>query len=216
VTSAFAPLAVRPYEPFLLDSAEAAAAALSWRRNGYAVLGPDALEPSVFEQLRAEATRERRLSAWPLRKDGSAGALREDNMRAQLGRAARELMAAGATRALLATITGRSVVPGWSASCFTYYDEPGRYMGFHCDKPDACSIAMLVTLEARWPADERPGPGMQLIIYDDGTPTVERARITSRSNRIVVLHGSVLAHERPPVRGGESVTMLCGCYAHAE
>src|SRR5687768_9910429 len=119
MSSAIAQAQVLPYEPFTVTSKAAAEAATSFRENGYAVIGPDALHRGVFEAIAAEAVSERRLSSWPLRKDGSTGDLREDNMRAQLGRAARELMAAGATRALLATITQKSVLPGWSASCYT-------------------------------------------------------------------------------------------------
>lgn len=201
-----------PYEPYLLTAEMVAGLRHDFARRGIAVFGPPALNLDIYEAVAVEAAEQRKAAAWPLSGGGERGKIQEQTMRGHLGPGARELMAAGATRALIKAVTGRTVQPGWSASCFTYYDEPGKYLGSHCDKEDACAVAMLSCVDARWPAGQDPGPGLQLRVYRDRTPHDLQLKVTSLPNRIVIFAGSVLAHERPAVAKGESVTTLCGCY----
>ena len=86
-------------------------------------------------------------------------------------------------------------------------------MGEHCDKFTECRIAFLFYLEARWPSEHFPGPGLQLHVYKgDSSRTELVQRVTARDNRALVLNGGEQAHFRPPLGFGESLTMLAGCF----
>jgi hypothetical protein len=199
-----------PFEPVLLQPAGVAALRAAFARDGFAVLGPPAIEPELHDALVAESVQQRRVAAWELRGAGPAE-LDQDNVRAHLGPLARQLVASSALRGLLSAVTGHVVIPGWSATCLTFYDRPGQHLGRHRDKRDGCQYAVLIYLDAAWPGDT-PGPGLQLHVerYDgDPAPT----RITARRNRIVVLHGARLAHYRPPLGADESAALVAACYA---
>jgi hypothetical protein len=203
----------RPYEPFLASSSEVRELAQHFRAHGYATLGPPALSPDLHAALLDEAVRERRASAWKLHGEaGKAGVLPQDNVRAQLGTLARELAAAGATRALLAAVTDHTLTPGWSATCLTFYERAGQYIGAHRDKDDVCQYALLLYMDAHWPQGRVAGAGLQLHVRDHDDARVA-ARITAWPNRVVILHGARLTHFRPPLEAGESIVMLNACYA---
>lgn len=205
-----------PYEPFLLTGSDVAAAAAAFARSGVVTLGPEVLDPDVFRPLVAESRNQRQSACWDLRGGRDVGTLPQDTVRAHLGPLARELCAAGATRALLQAITGRAVLPGWSATCLTYYDVPGQFLGAHKDKFDACHYAFLLYLEVGWPAGTGPGPGLQLHVCAPGSEEDVMLRVTAAPNRVVVLHGSRLTHFRPPLGQGEMVGLLAGCYEVAD
>jgi hypothetical protein len=202
-----------PYEPFLPTGDDVHRLRETFAETGVAIIGPPALDPGLHEAIVAEARVERAVSAWTLHgQRGVPGSLAQDTVRAQLGPLARELAAAGATRALLHTLTGRTVVPGWSATCLTFYDRAGMHLGAHRDKEDACQYAILLYLEAEWPPGSEAGPGLQLHIMD---PTDEHVamRVTARPNRAIVLHGARLTHFRPALDEGERLSMLNACYS---
>lgn len=203
-----------PFEPLLTGPDTVVALRRDFAHQGFAVFGPEAIDPDLHERLVIESKLQRGVSAWDLVGDGSAGSMSQDNTRAQLGPLARFLIASSAMRGFLWAVTGHPVIPGWSATCLTFYDQVGQYLGHHRDKVDACHVAVLFYLEAVWPG-QHAGPGMQLHIErfdEDPTPY----RITARPNRIVVLHGSRLTHYRPPLASGEAVTLIAGCYALAD
>lgn len=200
-----------PFEPVLAVGEQIPALAREFAARGFVVLGPPALDPAVHDALVEESRAQRRVSAWDLAGDGTAGSMAQDNVRAQLGPLARQLMASAALRGFIGAVTGRLVIPGWSATCLTFYDQPGQYIGKHRDKVDACHYALLLYLEAEWPGDV-PGPGVQLHIErvdDDPDPV----RITARRNRLALVHGSRLTHYRPPLAAGEAVSLVAGCFA---
>lgn len=201
-----------PFEPFLLDADQAAEATERYRARGVVVLGEPALTPAIFAAIRQECAEQRVTANWALVGDGQQGAVDQDTVRAHLGPVVRTLMAAGATRALLRQITGEHLIPGWSATCLTYYDQPGQRLGRHRDKVDACRHAMLIYVHARWPAGQPPGPGLKLHVLDPVTTAV-RVTVTAVPNRIVLLHGSQLEHYRPALQAGEEVGLIAGCYA---
>ena len=202
-----------PYEPFLLTGEDAHRLRERFAETGVAVIGPPALSPDVHSALAAEARLERANSAWELHGErGVPGSLAQDTVRAQLGAQAREFAAAGATRALLQALTGHTVVPGWSATCLTFYDRPGMHLGAHRDKEDACQYAILLYLEVEWPSQREAGPGLQLHIMEPDDEAVA-LRVTARPNRAIVLHGARLTHFRPPLVEGERLSMLNACYA---
>lgn len=203
-----------PFEPLLVNSAAAADARRVFSERGFVTLGPPALDPELHGALVRESRRQRAVSAWDLVGDDDPGVMAQDTVRAQLGPVARELLASSAMRGLLATVTGRLVIPGWSATCLTFYDREGQFLGKHRDKVDACHFAVLYYLEASWPGLQ-PGPGVQLHVErfeDDPEPY----RITARRNRMTIIHGSRLTHYRPRLGQAEVVTLIAGCYAVVE
>lgn len=187
-----------------------------WREQfagrGAAVMDP-ALPAELWSALCAEALKKRGEKAWSLQSKGNPGEINQDNIRGHLGPVARAMLASAETSRLLQEVTGHSLEPAWSASCYTYYDVPGSYMGEHCDKSDACRIAFLVYLQADWPAGRPPGAGLQLHVFrGDNSSTELVARITARSNRGVILNGAEQAHFRPALGPSESLIMLAGCF----
>jgi hypothetical protein len=181
--------------------------------RGVAVIPGPALDASLWEGLCAEARQQRTNGAWRLEAAHVMGEISQDNIRGHLGPIARTLLASDDTRRLLREVTRLDLEPSWSASCYTYYDVPGAYLGEHCDKFDACRVAMLVYLMADWPSNQLPGAGLQLEVFaGDSSRSPLVARITSRTNRIVILNGSRQAHRRAALAAGESLTLLAGCF----
>ncbi len=188
-----------------------------FRLQGAAVLGPPALAPGLHAALVEEAWAQSRDASWALTGEQAAGEIGQNNRRAFLGPIARDLLASSEVLTLLRRTTGLALKPSWSASCYTFYTGPGQHMGEHCDKFEACRIAMLVYLESEWPDGAPPGAGLMLHIFEgDNAATPLRLRITSRANRVVLLNGAHLAHLRPPLADGERLAMLAACYALAE
>lgn len=195
------------YDPLLVDADHVAELRADFASRGVAVVGPPALRSDVHAALASEAEVQRTHAAWDLIGDGDNDTLPQDNVRAHLGPVARELVASGAARALLQRVTGRVVVPGWSATCLTFYDAPGSYLGRHTDKPRACGLAFLLYLSASW-SEAGAGPGVQLHVEaEQGL-----LRVTCHPNRLIVLDGTRLPHYRPPTRDDEQIALLAGCY----
>jgi len=204
-------LAVRSFTPFTVEDDELTQLAADFAATGAAVIGPPALDRAVFDAVVAEARTERAVSGWRLPSPGHESVANQITMRAQLGPVTRQLMSAGATRSLIQAVTGRLVLPDWSTSCFTYYDEPGSYLGFHCDNPISCTVAFLLYLEATW-AGPAPGPGHQLHVCRTDIADEVVLRITGHPGRLVILNGAEQAHGRPPLAEGESLVLLSACY----
>lgn len=185
--------------------------------SGAAVLGPPALSPALYKALAAEALTQSTNASWHLTGERSLGEIAQSNRRGFLGPLARDFMAAHETTGLLRLVTGRNLVPSWSASCYTYYDNSGHFLGEHCDKPEACRVALLVYLDARWDRGEAPSAGLMLHVFaGDSSDTPLSLRITSLPNRIVILDGAQHAHLRPKLGPRESLTMLAACYAEVD
>jgi hypothetical protein len=204
-----------PYEPFQLTGVQVRRAAEVFRSRGVVVLGPDVLDPWLFADLARECRAQRRIAAWTLGGPDGRASVDQDTVRAHLGPLARELCAAGATRALLHAVTGDAVLPGWSATCLTFYDRAGQYLTAHRDKIDACHHAFLLYLDVRWTEGAQPGPGLALHVCAPDSDEV-MLRVTAAPNRLVVLHGSRLTHFRPPLAEGEAVSLIAGCFSLAD
>jgi hypothetical protein len=194
------------------SSAEMDAFAATFRERGFAVLGPPALDAPLFAELQREARHQRQHASWPLNLRNGRTRTPQDNMRGQLGPVARRWLSSEGTRSLMRTITGRSVAPSWSPSCFTYYDVPGSYLGRHCDQQELCALALLLGLESTWPHGQGPGDGNQLWVYPDNVAKLPVCRITTMVNRIVILNGSTFPHGRPPVSAAQRVSVLSACF----
>jgi hypothetical protein len=199
--------------PFCVDQMTLSHLRASFVHRGVAVLTEPALEPACWRELCREARQQRSEDAWHLFAQKNPNEISQDNMRGYLGPTARELLSSSSTQSLLYAVTNISLAPSWSASCFTYYDVPGSYMGEHCDKYNECRIAMLIYLEAQWCEKRGPGPGVRLYIFEgDSSRTPLAASVTSYPNRIVILNGANQAHVRPPMAEGERLFMLSGCF----
>ena len=201
------------FGPFLVCRTTARDLRADFAERGVAVLTEPALETRLWRSLCGEARAQRDAASWHLFSKSNADEISQDNMRGYLGPSARALLAGRGTRALLHAVTRRRLEPSWSASCYTYYDAPGSHMGEHCDKYDACRIAMLIYLEARWPEGRISGPGLRLYVFEgDSSRTPLAAQVAAHSNRVVILNGAGKAHIRPPLAAGESLLMLAGCF----
>lgn len=181
--------------------------------RGAAVLGSPALDPETHANLLNEALAQRRDASWSLVAEQCPGEISQRNLRAHLGSHARRFLASSSVLAYLEQITRYRLVPSWSASCYTYYDGPGQHMGEHCDKKEACRIALLIYLQTTWTPGLQPTAGLQLHVFrGDNAASGLLLRITGLSNRIVFLNGAEQAHLRPALAAGEHMTMLAGCY----
>ena len=201
------------------DGESPAVAVARWRdefaARGAAVLGPPILDPALHASLAGGARRQCAHASWSLVAEGQPGEIAQDSLRAHLDPAARAFLADEATLDLLYEITGQRLEPSWSASCYTCYG-PGQHMGEHCDKAEACRIAMLTYLDATWSPRAGPGTGLQLHVFrGDNAASELLVRITSLPGRIVVINGAQQAHLRPRLALDESLTMLAGCYRRA-
>jgi hypothetical protein len=200
-----------------IDAMTMARLHLEFQDRGAAVLGPPALTPDAHQALLNEALAQRRHASWSLVAEQCPGEISQNNLRAHLGPHARSFLSSPAIQASLRDITGHHLAPSWSASCYTYYDGPGQHMGEHCDKWQACRIALLVYLQTTWASHSQPTKGLQLHVFrGDNTASELLVRITALSNRIVILNGAEQAHLRPALAEGEHMTMLAGCYHLAD
>ena len=210
-------LAVTSETEFLVDASAACLLHQEFDRRGVAIISGPALDVHQWSALCAEALHQRSNGAWRLEAADVMGEISQDNVRGHLGPLARTILASVSTRRLLRTVTGLELEPSWSASCYTYYDEPGAYLGEHCDKYDACRVALLIYLMADWPPDRTPGPGLQLEVFaGDSSRSPLVARVTGRPNRVVILNGSRQAHRRARLEVGESLILLAGCFRLAD
>ncbi len=190
-------------------------ATAQFAKCGAAVLGPPALPADLLAALIAEARRQEASASWSLTGTRERGEIAQVSRRAHLGPAARSYLGSAEVAALLQATTGCRLVPSWSATCYTSYRGPGQHMGEHCDKADACAIALLTYLEARW-SGPAPGPGLQLFAFrGDNASTGLAVVVTTYGNRCVILNGARQAHLRPALATGESLLMLAGCFRAA-
>ncbi|SCY30843.1 hypothetical protein [Nitrosospira sp. Nsp13] len=199
-----------------IDPSSLARLRMEFLDRGAAVLGPPALVHDTHANLLNEALAQRQDASWSLIAKQCPGEISQHNLRAHLGRHARSFLSSASMLACLEHVTGQRLAPSWSASCYTYYDGPGQHMGEHCDKKEACRIALLVYLQTAWMPGVQPSAGLQLHVFrGDNAASGLLLRITGLSNRIVILNGAEQAHLRPALAAGEHMTMLAGCYRSA-
>jgi Tfp pilus assembly protein PilF len=173
---------------------------------GFAPLGPPALADALFEALRAEAAAQRS-SGWgkPL-----GAAVDHDAWRANLGPKGFAYATAPETLALIGSAVGEPVSFSGEASCYTYYETAGSFLGRHCDRLESCAYTLILYLEAEVPPAQAPSAGMTLLVH--GEPPTS---IATLPNRLVLGRGAQVWHERPPLASGERVVALTACYTVA-
>jgi hypothetical protein len=201
--------------PFVIPEQRLQYGRQQFSRFGLAVFGPAALSHETLRQLRAEAVTQRHSASWPLRTGDGRSRVPQGNLRGHFGPAARRFLMHESVPRLMEQVTGLAVATSWSASCYTWYDVPGAWLGRHCDQQEACFLTMLVGLESEWPSGMEPPPGNQLWVYDSFDRRPPQYRVTTLVNRIVILDGKRWPHERPPVQSGQRVSVLCACFMAA-
>jgi hypothetical protein len=198
--------------PFSVSPGSLATAALEFARRGVAILGPPALEPGVFRALEQEAAWQRRHASWRLRNGDGRSRVPEDDVRAELGPEARNLLASPSTVDIMRTVTGRTVGTSWRTSCYTYYDFPGSHLGRHTDRVETCHFTMLLGILSEWQGGADPPGGNQLWVYTSFRDSTPKYRVTTLANRVAILDGIHYPHERPPLGPEERVTVLSACF----
>lgn len=118
----------------------------------------------------------------------------------------------------LRRLAGAPVRLNEDCSCYLDYDRPGDYTAVHRDA-EGCEATVLLYLEieaaeSRWPfvriyPNHRTGP----IVDPKGAPLVRDPIIVeSRPGRLLMMVGSELPHERPPLLDGQRVLAAAACY----
>ena len=99
-------------------------------------------------------------------------------------------------------------------SCITYY-KSGDFLGPHLDTPaELCTVTILLYLDVKRPHVVEETTGLEIRIYGEEMCAGMAPILTIPSNvgTVVLGRGSRFWHERPPLKSGESVTALTGCY----
>jgi tetratricopeptide (TPR) repeat protein len=183
--------------------------------DGFAVYGPPAVPPELFEALCRDA-RTQRPRGWgqPQRQT-----VEHQAWRAEPGDAGRAFLNGPEILALLQALVGEPVLPSPAGTCYTYYEGPGGHMATHLDRAIDCSFTLILYLEAEWPAGAQPGPGLELELWPPGPlPEPDCApsrRVASRPNLLLIGKGAQVPHRRPPLAAGERLVALTACYAPA-
>lgn len=178
-----------------------------------------AIAPATFDALRAEA---RASLPGALEAERSAdGAERPEgaprSYRAGitgLGPAALGFLTDAAVLQLLRDYFGGDYALSEGISCLTFYAS-GGHLGAHLDRPaEDCAVTIIIYLDAVSPDAAAPDTGLVLMIYGEDEASVgeARLRIPTRAGSIVLGRGSQVWHERPPLRPGESVVAITGCF----
>lgn len=172
----------------------------------------DGVDGGALNALRLEAAAQR-ASAWS-RTSGAASPYQA--MRAELGDAARAFLQSPELGGLLADLLDEPFTLSASASCYTYYEKPGDFLGLHRDRALDCAATVIVYVDARSSSPDASDSGLNVHIYaaaDASQPPI--ATIPTRTGALVIGRGSSAWHERPPLKPGESVTALTACFKPA-
>jgi hypothetical protein len=203
-------------DPFLLGGEAVARATQAFRQAGFITLESPALRPDFFGALLLEAYHQRRGACWQDWLTDQDGAVLKNCVRGYVGRCARMLMSAPGTLQLMTLLTGERVTPSWDASCYTYYEHPGSFLGRHKDKPDECAVAMIVGLESVWPRQAPTPAGNQLRLYTEPVGTTAPQVCTTLPNRVLIFDGKSMPHERPALGAGQRVVIFSCCFRRAQ
>jgi hypothetical protein len=205
----------RPARPEAFRWLDVKPSAIERLRREVSELGFGHLEqaflPAALERLRQEA-----VGAFADATHAEqAEALR---YRASIGACGRQTMAflsSAEAESLLDAVFGGPFTLAQEVSCITFYGA-GDHLGPHLDEPaDRCAVTILIYLDARSPMPDAPESGLNLRVYgrvfEPGRPAAKI--IPTRAGTIVLGRGSRYWHERPPLRAGERVIAITGCYA---
>lgn len=131
-----------------------------------------------------------------------------------LGPVARSFLLEPAVISLLSEYFGGRYALSEDISCLTFYDANG-HLGAHLDEPaEECSVTVIIYLAAASPDPDAADTGLVLNVYGESKASIGRPklRIATRPGTIVLGRGSRVWHERFPLKPGESVTAITGCF----
>lgn len=131
-----------------------------------------------------------------------------------LGPVARSFLLEPSVVSLLSEYFGGRYALSEDISCLTFYDADG-HLGAHLDKPaEKCSVTIIIYLAATSPDPNAVDTGLVLNVYGESEASIgqPRLRIATRPGTIVLGRGSRIWHERPPLKPGECVTAITGCF----
>jgi hypothetical protein len=194
------------FHPFQIDDAGAEQATEKFKESGFFTLEA-ALAPDFYGALMLEAFQQRSAEVFPDWLMDPTGAVFKNSIRGYPGHYAGLLMMAPRTLALLEKITGEPLEASWESTCYTYYEGVGSCTGKHVDDADSCSVTMLVGLESVWPHGAEIPPGNHLRVFTVGEKATA-VDIPTLPNRVLILNGKSIPHERPVLAEGQKVTIL--------
>ena len=199
------------FHPFQIDSAQVERGRREFQEYGF-VTFEATFSPDFYGALLLEARKQRVRACWEDRLVDRSGTVLKNSIRGLLDRCAGLLMMAPGTLALMEQITGESLVPSWDASCYTYYERAGALLSRHVDKPDSCRATILVGLESVWPPQDEVPPGNHVRLFTGDESSARVVDIATLPNRVLILNGKSVPHERPVLGKGQRVTILSGCF----
>lgn len=172
------------------------------------LLDPAPADPALLAALCAEG--EAACDAgWRSGADGTGLVPAQRTTRGELGPVAAGWLHDGRLLEVVCDVAGCEVQQSWRSSCYTRY-ERGDFLAPHVDDPAGCTVAVLLYLSVRAPAN--PGLGLALDVFDEQDGANPVLRVTARPGRLVVLLGSQVRHGRRPLATGERVTLLSACF----
>lgn len=206
--------------PLLAPVGAARRAELRWSVEIFGFADFDgAIAPEAFDALRAEACASLP-GALEAERSADGTDLPEGAPRSYragitgLGPLALGFLTDAAVLQLLRDYFGGDYALSEGISCLTVYTS-GGHLGAHLDRPtEDCAVTIIVYLYAISPAAAAPDTGLVLLVYGEDEASVGKARlrIPTRPGSIVLGQGSRVWHERPPLRPGESVVAITGCF----
>lgn len=173
-----------------------------------------AIAPVVLADMRAEAAEAAGAAKQAIQEEGLSYRARIGSF----GRNTAAFLASDEVRSLLLAMFGSLFVLAEDVSCITFY-APDDHLGPHLDEPaERCAVTILIYLHAESPEPDSIDSGLNLRIYGEAlTPgSAPATLIPTRAGAIVLGRGSRFWHERPPLRPGEQVIAITGCYAPVE
>jgi hypothetical protein len=192
-----------------VDRSTAKRAAAIFRARACVAIGPPVLHAELFAIIRAE-TSARRASAWQCAHAPGNVSPPQRNHRGELGRTTAALLQHEQMARLIRAVTGCKTVLSTEASCTTFYDAAGDFLGNHRDRPDACEVtALLYTVAESSPDDDA---GLYLHANIPGIPH-QPLFIRARENRMIILRGSAVTHGRPPISRGTRLQLVAACFS---
>ncbi|MQX38098.1 2OG-Fe(II) oxygenase [Roseospira navarrensis] len=196
-------------------------AARSVARHGFAPL-PGAIAPAMLAALQDEADARLTDAVFAEQTAQQTAQQTEDlAYRAHmtgLGPVAGAFLRDDRVRGLLTGLFGGDYVLSEHISCLTRYG-PADHLGAHQDSPaEDCAVTIILYLRADSPDPAAPDTGLVLNVYGETRESVARGarlRIPTRPGTLVLGRGSRIWHARPPLKAGESVVAITGCYREA-
>jgi hypothetical protein len=195
------------------------------RAGGVAVFAgvPDALtcEALVHEAHRAYPGSSRQVLSHDDEAQGRGGMPSRALHTAGGGEVQDALYASPALHAFLSSQCGQPIVPSGTRGSYSYYVEPGDFLGLHLDV-DTCDVTLITVLQDDTDPND-PGGGLAVFPGALGAPLghVRASRgagmtvVKARPGESIVILGGLVPHQVLPLgaHGQRVISALCFCAA---